>query len=263
MINYNSFSLRIIFAVAIYFIFTHVYATDDITINPEQALAIGLKIWYNESGGSVLGLTTWNNNENFASLGIGHFIWHPNRTDTSFPLLLKYMQAKGIAIPSWLQNDKEPCPWKTRQQFMEDFNSPQMIELREFLLATIPMQTEFILLRAQKALPRILEGIPSEERPYIIAKFYNLAKTSQGLYALVDYINFKGEGLAEDGRPANSSGLFQVLNGMRYAPCDMTDIQAFVWSANRLLTLRVLQTAYRQNGRWLDGWRNRLKTYIE
>jgi hypothetical protein len=35
------------------------------------------KIWQNECNGTIAGLTSWNAGEDFASLGIGHFIWYP------------------------------------------------------------------------------------------------------------------------------------------------------------------------------------------
>jgi hypothetical protein len=47
-------------------------------------MRIGRKVWQNECGGTVAGLTSWNAGENFASLGIGHFIWYPaGRADRS------------------------------------------------------------------------------------------------------------------------------------------------------------------------------------
>ena len=48
-----------------------------ITLLQSDALKIGKKIWQNECNGTVAGLTSWNEGENFASLGIGHFIWYP------------------------------------------------------------------------------------------------------------------------------------------------------------------------------------------
>src|SRR3954471_11898455 len=45
---------------------------------------IGKRIWQNECGGSVDGLTSWNSAENFASLGIGHFIWYPAGVEGPF-----------------------------------------------------------------------------------------------------------------------------------------------------------------------------------
>jgi len=48
-----------------------------IAVNRADSLAIGRKIWQNECAGTVEGLTSWNKGEDFASLGIGHFIWYP------------------------------------------------------------------------------------------------------------------------------------------------------------------------------------------
>ena len=43
----------------------------------DLANKIGQKIWLNETGGKIDAITSWNANEEFASLGIGHFIWFP------------------------------------------------------------------------------------------------------------------------------------------------------------------------------------------
>src|SRR5687767_5521069 len=42
---------------------------------------IGRRVWQNECGGRRDGLTSWNVGEDFASLGIGHFIWYPKGMD--------------------------------------------------------------------------------------------------------------------------------------------------------------------------------------
>ncbi|HEX4630297.1 MAG TPA: hypothetical protein VH188_04970, partial [Chthoniobacterales bacterium] len=64
-------------------------ATAGINLSPAETRRIGNKIWQNECGGTVAGLTSWNAGENFASLGIGHFIWYPKGVrgpfDESFP----------------------------------------------------------------------------------------------------------------------------------------------------------------------------------
>ena len=36
------------------------------------------------AGGTISGLTSWNVGENFASLGIGHFIWYRKRPARPF-----------------------------------------------------------------------------------------------------------------------------------------------------------------------------------
>ena len=57
--------------------------------------SIGRRVWQNECGGTRDGLTSWNTGEDFASLGIGHFIWYPKGQrgpfEESFPKLAKYL----------------------------------------------------------------------------------------------------------------------------------------------------------------------------
>ncbi|PWU11360.1 MAG: hypothetical protein C5B47_00975, partial [Verrucomicrobia bacterium] len=42
---------------------------------PSGYAGIGAQVWKNECAGTTSGLTSWNRGEDFASLGIGHFIW--------------------------------------------------------------------------------------------------------------------------------------------------------------------------------------------
>jgi len=67
-----------------------------ISISSEQVHTIAQKIWRNECGGTISGLTTWNHGETCASLGIGHFIWYPtkksDRFHETFPELLLFLQ---------------------------------------------------------------------------------------------------------------------------------------------------------------------------
>lgn len=256
--------------VILIWLFSGVVAAQNyIQITPEEALEIGVKIWYNESAGRVAGLTTWNDGENFASLGIGHFIWYPygraHVYSESFPALLKFMQKRGITIPSWLQGNWSPyCPWASRYEFLDAQNTFQMIELREFLLHTIPLQAEFMIYRMENALPVMLESIPPEERPYVKNQFYRIATTPLGVYALVDYVNFKGIGVTPfHAYDADGWGLLEVIENMKYASPYFTPLQQFVWSANQVLTRRVTREPYdRHDWQWLDGWRNRLRTYL-
>jgi hypothetical protein len=46
-------------------------------LSHSDALKVGKRVWQNECGGTISGLTSWNQGEDFASLGIGHFIWYP------------------------------------------------------------------------------------------------------------------------------------------------------------------------------------------
>lgn len=262
------------FRIIIFFLFSIINypasAQHTIQISSAEALAIGVKIWYNECAGTVSGLTTWNRGENFASLGIGHFLWYPYGRppvySDSFPELLHFMVQRGVTIPRWLQGTWAPsCPWDNRTEFLMAQESPQMIELRQFLLHTIPLQTEFMIDRMETALPKMLASVPPEERPYIARQFYRVAATPVGVYALVDYINFKGIGATTSTYGDDQGwGLLEVLENMRYAPRDLTPIQAFVWAANLVLTRRVMnEPPYRHDWLWLTGWRNRLTTYLD
>jgi hypothetical protein len=91
-----------------------------LTISDSQALAAGRRLWKNECGGTVSGLTSWNAGENFASLGIGHYIWYPvgerGPFEESFPELVRFLADNHVAFPSWL-NAGAGCRWKTRAEF--------------------------------------------------------------------------------------------------------------------------------------------------
>jgi hypothetical protein len=241
-----------------------------VTISPQLALPIGIKIWFNESGGDVMGLTSWNSGESFASLGIGHFVWHPysNKKRASFnngfPSLIRYMEQRGVEIPAWIRNSLY-CPWKNRQEFLQEKNSAKMKELRVFLQNTIPIQAECMVKNLEKTFPQLLEIAPPKDRPFIYNRFYTLARTPAGIYALVDYLNFKGAGLSKCKRNyEHGSGLLHVLKGMRSAPPGSTPLQAYVWSAKNALLRRVERASPKANHeRWLGGWFKRLNTYLE
>lgn len=239
-----------------------------LTISPQISLPIGVKIWFNESGGSIMGLTAWNDGENFASLGIGHFIWHPYSTqkhDGSFPRLINYLKEKSnVKIPTWLR-DAPYCPWNNRKEFLQAQYSPRMIELRNFLQQTIPIQAEYMVKNLEKTLPELLASAPQEDRSSIYNNFYTLARTPAGIYALVDFLNFKGAGISYSRRNyERGSGLLHVLKGMQAAPKGSTPLQAYVWSAKHALLRRVEQAPpHVHHERWLSGWFNRLNTYLE
>jgi hypothetical protein len=246
------------------------YAEPLIAIDPASAISIGMKIWHNECDGKISGLTTWNEGEKFASLGVGHFNWYPNAhlhsSKDGFPQLIKYMEHTGIPIPIWLHGEVvPPCPWHTRSEFQAAQKSQKMRELRQFLVETIPIQAQFMTYRLIQALPKLLSSTSSHEnQQFIYDQFITLSRTPKGIYALVDYINFKGEGTGWFARHGSGWGLLQVLEGMRYAPDQDDPLQAFAWSANRVLTKRAEQASPNSYElKWLPGWRKRIATYLE
>jgi hypothetical protein len=235
-----------------------------IQLSDTQAEKIGRRLWQNESGGTIAGLTAWNSGEDFASLGIGHFIWYPmgkrGRFEESFPPLIQYLIANRLQVPAWLRS-ADACPWSDRAQFLADQQSPRMKELRSFLTETIAFQAKFAALRLERALPKMLEAAPIGERDRIRENFYRVAAEPDGLYALVDYVNFKGEGTLPSERYRGEGwGLLQVLEEMTKGPASLE----FSRAADKVLTRRVANApAERNERRWLPGWRNRTRTYAE
>lgn len=242
------------------------------TLPLEVALPIGIKIWFNECSGTINGLTSWNRGENFASLGIGHFIWYPKdcpknvAISSSFPALLRYLKARHQKIPKLLADyfNMEGimyAPWKDRAAFLAAQNSPLMLELRHFLSETIALQAEFIADQFMKIEAKMVNKIPVKERSQFKRNLQALSSNVSGLYALIDYLNFKGSGL--NSHLEHGSGLTQVIYGMKYAPQTLSVFEAYVWSAQRALARRVLNTNQTLGSeRWLHGWYKRLDTYL-
>jgi len=222
---------------------------------------LGKRIWKNECAGSVQGLVSWNAGEEFPSLGIGHFIWYPagyrGPFDESFPKFIRFALSRGVQVPSFCTG---AAPWSTKEQFLTD-RSGKAHELRHWLADHVTLQTEFIVLRSRAALPRMLQASRS---PKLVQARYNaLASTTQGLYCLVDYVNFKGEGLKPTERYNGEGwGLLQVLEEMRGTPQGRAATAEFSRAAAVVLTRRVANSpAARGEKRWLAGWLNRCNTY--
>jgi hypothetical protein len=235
-----------------------------ITLTDAQAQEIGKKIFQNEAGGKIPFLTHWNDGEDFASLGIGHFIWYhegaPGPFHESFPEMIKFLEAAGVAIPDWV---KGPCPWKSKDEFFKEFHSTNMDALRKILEDTIPQQARFAAKRLEDALPKILEGLSPAEQNKIRERFYKVAADPNGVYALVDYVNFKGEGISPTERYNDKGwGLLQALSEMKDAPEGRPSVESFAAAADFVLTRRVQNSPpERHEEKWLPGWRKRLKTY--
>ena len=241
-------------------------ALSAIALSHAEALRIGKKIWQNECNGTVSGLTSWNEGENFASLGIGHFIWYPKGQrgpfEESFPKLISFISNRGAKLPKLLLGAGElPCPWNSRAEFLRNQQTSEMKELRQFLADTVDLQAEFLVKRLGNALPKMLDEAAPAERQNVQQQFERVASTPQGCYALVDYVNFKGEGVLHTERYRGEGwGLLQVLEGMR---ADGTrPVNEFSRSAAAVLKRRVQNSPPERNeARWLSGWLNRVHSY--
>jgi hypothetical protein len=236
------------------------------SLSREEAKRIGHKIWQNESGGTIAGLTAWNTGEDFASLGIGHFIWYPagrpGPFEERFPRFIDYAKAHGTSLPPFFEGQTH-CPWDSRAAFLRDESAPQMKALRKFLAGTIDLQVDFLIGRMQQALPKMLAAVPENERARISRQFQNLASTAQGCYGLIDYVNFKGEGVLETERYRGKGwGLLQVLEGMPEGSTPQSAPREYAASAARVLRERVNNSPPARNERrWLPGWLDRIATY--
>jgi hypothetical protein len=240
-----------------------------LSIDPESLGWIGTQVFKNECGGRKACLVHWNEGEAFLSLGIGHFIWYPENVNgpfvESFPAMIRYLSDQGIVLPAWLEQlTPFDAPWPTRSKFLEHSQSGQMRDFREFLLATKGAQAGFLVYRASGALDRVAQAAAESQNNRVVRYFHALAKTAGGAYALIDYVNFKGEGLVETERYNGEGwGLLQVLLAMD-GPADQTVLVQFRDAAAKVLTQRAENSGKAiEKERWLPGWLNRLDTYRE
>ncbi|WP_152024984.1 MULTISPECIES: hypothetical protein [Filomicrobium] len=244
-----------------------------IEISQDLAEKVGQKVWLNETGGDREAITAWNTTEDFASLGIGHFIWFSEGLDTrfreSFPAMLEFLRSRGAKPPAWLDvSPVPPCPWKTQQEFRREFYSPKMTSLRRFLLETVDLQVQYLAQRTKAALPKILDSLPNaDDRLHVRRQFYRLVGVSQDLYPLIDYINFKGEGISDKetfpnrrtGEP-EGWGLKDVLLAMNGTSEDPKQVLAeFADAARFALKRRISNNP--PDKRWQRGWLARVETY--
>lgn len=236
-----------------------------VNLTAGQKAAIGKKIWQNECAGTVAGLTTWNAGEEFPSIGIGHFIWYPagfnGRFSESWPQFVTFAKQRGANLPAVAL--ERHSPWATKAQFQGEFNGARMTSLRTWLAANVAVQTDFIIARSHAALPKILAAAPPSEKSRIEANYRKVATTSQGNYALIDYVNFKGDGTQVSERYQGQGwGLLQVLGGMKDVPSGAAAATEFSASAKRILARRIANSPpERGEKRWLEGWSNRCGTY--
>ena len=234
-------------------------------LSSEQLKSIGQKIYQNETGGNAQYLVAWNDGEAFASLGLGHFIWFPEGTVSpfteTFPGLIAYLMEQGVKVPLWLQNQRY-CLWQTKQAFLNAQDSEKMKELRVLLESSFEHQVAFIYARMQRALPSMQAELNNPNDIALVSERFNqLASSELGMYALIDYVNFKGEGTAITERYKGEGwGLLQVLLNMSASQSDAN--QAFSHACDAMLTRRVQNSPQKAvEEKWLLGWRKRCQTY--
>lgn len=237
-------------------------------LSAQQLRWLGERVFTNECASDDECLTSWNSGEDFPSLGIGHFIWFQQGQiepfEETFPALLQHYHSRNVALPPWIQALPGPdSPWRNRQQFYAEFNNAEMQQLRQFLATTKAVQVDFIVRRLHAALPMLLDAVDAQERRSLGARFYRIAQshTPYGIYALIDYVHFKGTGTRTQERYQGQGwGLLQVLREMQGGP---DTLYSFVAAATTILERRVANAPPERNEqRWLAGWHQRLQTYL-
>jgi hypothetical protein len=265
--------IKFLFLMCFSFIWCTVQAADFSQVSKTEQSHIADLIYKNECNRKEACLVSWNDGEDFASLGIGHFIWFPENSNApfqeSFPDLLHWFQSHDVQIPSQLKTilqSNQPCAWQTKTDFLSPVNRSDINALRLFLADTKNEQAAFIMDRLSKALPKMLEvGRSQADKLHIEQQFERVAASSVGWYVLADYVNFKGEGTKESERYQGKGwGLAQVLMQMHGEEVGDKAIQSFIGAATYVLERRIkLSPPERNEGRWLKGWTKRLHTYSE
>ena len=135
-----------------------------------------------------------------------------------------------------------------------------MAGLRRFLADTVRLQTEFLVQRLEDALPKMVAESKIPE--HVKDEFKRVAYERNGPYALIDYVNFKGEGVSATERYKSEGwGLLQVLETMRPG-VDENAVTEFARAAGEVLKRRVANSPpERQESRWLSGWLKRINSY--
>ena len=230
------------------------------------------RIFQNETAGQVKYLTYWGEGEDFPSFGIGHFIWFPAGVDApfdeTFPDMVSFVRqrsAAGSPMPVWLQ-DLSPfdAPWTSKRQFDEAWPSAEMAGLREWLEATGSLQARYIVAAFEERWRGL--DLPPEQKQRLTGLLQQLTETAGGLFAVIDYYNFKGLGNNPRERYQEEGwGLVQVLESMQKTHIIESGlVERFRDSAAGRLRLRVeLSPSDRIEERWLEGWLARLDGYVE
>lgn len=258
--------IKIIYIV---FLLMTVYTYSDTKfINPskEELVHVGEMISKNETGGIKEALVSWNEGEEFPSLGIGHFIWYPKNFkgifDESFPKLIEFYKKKKIKLPKILEKNRY-APWESKKIFLESKKNQDVKELIKFLDETKDIQILFIYERLKTSLDKMVKV--SENPKHVKEQFERVAVSKNGFYPLIDYVNFKGEGVKITERYNDEGwGLLQILELMEGKEVGEAALKEFSQKAIYVLERRI-ENSPKERGeeRWRKNWISRCQSYIK
>ena len=265
--------MKVIHAVVIgaftSFLFLGFALAEDFFYTDTEADCAAQMIFMNECSGKEENLLYWSPDEAFPSLGIGHFIWYPENASglylESFPAFLGFAEEIGLTLPPWISAmPRRYSPWQTREEFRSDLNSDRVRELRVFLRDTKREQAHYILRRFRLVFPKILDDLVEADRQPVQEKYDLLMMRREAAFAMIDYVNFKGEGLRTDAHYEGVGwGLAQVLIEMKIPDDPEKALEEFILAADRVLERRVSHSPRPEvEVKWLPGWKNRLNKYL-
>ncbi|MGL6063540.1 MAG: hypothetical protein ACRC0S_00405 [Fusobacteriaceae bacterium] len=246
------------------FIFTFISSLGLTIPSKEELNHVGNLIYKNETGLKKELLVHWNKGEEFPSLGIGHFIWYPENFktgpfDESFPGLIEFYKENNISVPNILST--RYSPWSNINEFNIAKKNGDMNESIIFLENTKDIQVQYIYNRLESSLNKLIAISSNPE--HIKKQFNRVSKSKNGLYPLIDYVNFKGEGIKESEKYNNKGwGLLQVLELMKGSKIGEEALNEFADSAIFVLNRRI-QNSPKERGeeRWKKNWTNRCNSY--
>jgi hypothetical protein len=242
---------------------------------------IGQKIYQNECAGKPKYLTYWGKGETFPSFGIGHFIWHPKISENSagksaevtftetFPAMVRFV-SQTQRPPIWLDDLSKQtefaAPWSSKALFDQARSNDALQQLRNWLLATQSQQAQFIVIAFKKRWLSETHSLPLPQQTIIQQRLNRMMGFKKGLFAVIDYFNFKGVGVNQQEQYQTESwGLASVLRTMAVTEdsSQAEYLEQFVMAAKQRLRLRVrLAPPERNEVRWLKGWEVRLDQYL-
>lgn len=223
-------------------------------------------IYMNETGGKPDALIIKNDKENVCSLGIGHFIWYPTgvkqQYKETFPGLLKELQKTDGAFKGAVDVEIPPtCPWKSTSEL----NAAKSTDVYKRLVAglTSPagkrVQVNYMIERAREAIAET-----AKEDPDSVKKMLDLLETEQGTYAVIDYVNFKGNS-AETEAYGDFHWGFKTAIYVMSKDETLKPEKRFQIAVETLLEMRVEEAKKlgKDESSFLTGWLKRVNTYSD